>query len=88
MFLRDDINTYRCDSCGKAFRGHEAKLVAWPKNKPIYSGDSYEDYVKYVDKLGRICADSKVFPNREGDQLVACPHCGHIHKYGFLISQK
>jgi DNA-directed RNA polymerase subunit RPC12/RpoP len=67
---------YVCDSCNKEFMGKDIILV-----DPLIGDVKPFTPMAFVDKRGKLRCGQ---PWSElGDRVLACPHCEHIHLYGF-----
>ena len=80
MNYKDLTQEYCCDNCKKEFVGKDATLVDPINNisiSPMISS------FKFVDKNGIITGGREMAKKCLGDKLLACPHCGDVHLFGF-----
>ena len=79
--IKKDEYVYECASCGSSFKAAEIKLIT-PTRDFTISTAGYK--VMCVERNG----DLRSKPNpkqRDGDKLLACPRCDHIHLNGFNL---
>lgn len=77
--IEKDTYVYECANCKARFRAVEIKLVG-PADNFTISTPGYK--IMCAEKNGDL--RNKENPRqRDGDKLLACPKCGHIHLNGF-----
>jgi len=79
--MEKDQKLYECDECKGTFKATEIKLVDPLDNFTVLT-PGYK--IMCVEKDGNL--SNKPNPRqRDGDKLLACPKCGHIHLNGFNL---
>jgi len=75
----DQEEKYKCDSCKKVFPLSEIKFVEAADNITILTPPM--PFV-FLDKDGIITGGSQQPSKKNGDKILACPHCDKIHLFG------
>ncbi len=77
--IQDIQLMYCCDMCSEIFEGKDASLSAPIPNFEVALSTMP---IMFVDKEGIIRGSSSM-PSEEGDMLMGCPFCNHVHLFGF-----
>jgi DNA-directed RNA polymerase subunit RPC12/RpoP len=80
--IRDDAH-YRCVECKKTLQAGEIKLIDAINNFGGTIIAVMDSAFIYVDKEDRIVRGSHTACKKDGDKLLACPHCNYVHFFGF-----
>jgi len=80
MKIRDVKGESKCEACHKTVTGKTVKLVEPTDNCKIMT--PIMPFI-YVDKHGTIQGGMNMADRNIGDKMLACPHCDHVHLFGF-----
>lgn len=76
--ITDVKDTYKCDECKRTFKASEVVLRSPIKNI---------DMIRSVMVVGADdCIYSTRYGENEGDRIMHCPHCNHVHLFGFDVA--